>query len=128
VVPDAWRLGPLVRAVSDRLAGRALRVQLPDDTEVTITGTVVAIDGHEITVTDIEARLLAALAARPNVVQAKADLLRDVWGDATADPHVVEVAVARLRRRLGSHGRAIASMHRRGYLLRTAAVPARSAR
>jgi DNA-binding response OmpR family regulator len=84
----------------------------------------VAIDGEAIAITDIEARLLAALAARPGAVHAKADLLRDVWGDATADPHVVEVAVARLRRRLGPHGRAIASMHRRGYVLRTDGVPA----
>jgi DNA-binding response OmpR family regulator len=42
-----------------------------------------------------------------------------VWRDETNDPHLVEVTVARLRRRLGPHGVAVASVHRRGYTLRT---------
>jgi DNA-binding winged helix-turn-helix (wHTH) protein len=59
------------------------------------------------------------LAGQPNVVFTKADLLRVVWGDDSADPHVVEVAMGRLRRRLGRAGAAIAAVHRRGYSLRT---------
>jgi DNA-binding winged helix-turn-helix (wHTH) protein len=51
-------------------------------------------------------------------VIAKVDLLTEVWSDRTADPHVVEVAVARLRHRLGTHGSSIESVHRRGYTLR----------
>jgi DNA-binding response OmpR family regulator len=69
--------------------------------------------------TDTEARLLAQLAAQPDVVRTKGELLASVWGDQHADPHLVEVAIARLRRRLGRHGAAIASVHRRGYVLRT---------
>jgi DNA-binding winged helix-turn-helix (wHTH) protein len=43
-----------------------------------------------------------------------------VWGDRSTDPHVVEVAIGRLRQRLGDHGSSIASVYRRGYALRTA--------
>ena len=67
---------------------------------------------------DIEARILAMLAARPNVVITKAELLHAVWGNTTLDPHAVEVAIGRLRRRLGEPGAAVASVHRRGYALR----------
>jgi uroporphyrinogen-III synthase len=120
VVPAAWRLGPLVRVVADRLVGRRLEVSLAD-ADVVLTGTVVRVNGEPFTLTDVEARLLATLAARPNVVFAKTDLLTEVWGGRTADPHVVEVAVARLRRRLGTHGSAVESVHRRGYMLRARA-------
>ena len=118
VVPAKFRIGPLVRAVADRLAERIVRVTLGGAT-VAIAGTGGTIDGEPFTMTDTEARLLAELAARPNVVRAKSDLLAAVWGDQGADPHLVEVAIARVRRRLGRHGAAIASVHRRGYVLRT---------
>jgi DNA-binding response OmpR family regulator len=117
VVPAAWRLGPLVRAVADRLVERRLEIDV-DGTEVVLSGTVVTLGGASVELSDTEARLLATLAARPNVVFAKTDLLTAVWGDRTADPHVVEVAVARLRRRLGAQGSAIVAVHRRGYTLR----------
>lgn len=117
VVPTAWRLGPLVRAVAERLVGRSVSVQL-DGVELVISGTAVTIGGKPLTCTDTEARLLSVLAAQRGTVCAKADLLRSVWGDEHADPHVVEVAVNRLRRRLGEHGAAITAVHRRGYLLR----------
>lgn len=117
VQPDAWRLGPLVRAVSDRLEARAVTVGI-GGTEAVLKGTVATLDGRAILLTDTEARLLATLAGRPNVVFTKDTLLQAVWGRGAEDPHLVEVAVARLRRRLGPHGRAVAAVHRRGYTLR----------
>jgi uroporphyrinogen-III synthase len=117
VVPSAFRLGPLVRAVASRLVDRTVRVQL-DDTEAVLAGTVALVGGEPVELSDTEAKLLATLAERPNAVFTKSHLLRAVWGDDSADPHLVEVAVARLRRRLGPHGRAVASVHRRGYTLR----------
>jgi uroporphyrinogen-III synthase len=119
-VPDTWRIGPLVRAVTQRLAERVIRLTL-DGASVVIAGTAGAIDDEAFTLTDTEARLLADLAAQPNVVRAKSDLLTSVWGSEARDPHLVEVTIARLRRRLGRHGSAIASVHRRGYVLRTRA-------
>jgi uroporphyrinogen-III synthase len=117
VVPAAFRLGPMVRAVTDRLVDRAVRVRLGGH-ELTLSGNHLCIDDTDQLLTDTEARLLGALAARPNVVWAKRDLAVTVWRDAETDPHTVEVAVARLRRRLGPLGPSIASVHRRGYVLR----------
>lgn len=117
VMPDVFRLGPLVRAVADALVAQAITVEVGGNSLV-ITGNVATIDGEAVTLTDTEARLLATLARKPNVVFTKEHLLRAVWGSETEDPHAVEVGVARLRRRLGTHGRAVASVHRRGYTLR----------
>jgi len=117
VVPAAYRLGPLVRAVSDRLVTRSVRICL-DGHDVTLSGTHLRIDDDVQDLTDTEARLLAVLADRPNVVWAKQELAVNVWRDADTDPHAVEVAVARLRRRLGPVASALASVHRRGYVLR----------
>jgi DNA-binding winged helix-turn-helix (wHTH) protein len=44
-----------------------------------------------------------------------------VWGPSASDPHVVEVTVARLRRRLGELGDSVVVVPRRGYLLDAAA-------
>jgi uroporphyrinogen-III synthase len=117
VVPAAWRLGPLVRAVADRLAERTVRLEVRG-VPMSIAGTAVTIGGAEVTLSDIEARVLATLAAKPNIVFTKAEILQAVWGNGDLDPHAVEVAVARLRRRLGPPGEAVASVHRRGYALR----------
>jgi uroporphyrinogen-III synthase len=113
VLPRTSRLGPLVRAVSERLLERSVRTG-----DLEITGTVVHVAGRRVELSDIESRLLAALAQRPGTVVAKSELLRKVWGDPEADPHLVEVAVGRLRRRLGPQGRAVAAVPRRGYVLR----------
>ena len=79
VVPAAWRLGPLVRAVADRLLERRVEIDV-GGTEVVLSGTVVSLGGESVELSDTEARLLATLAARPNVVFAKADLLVDGLG------------------------------------------------
>lgn len=117
VQPDAYRLGPLVRAVTDRLLGRRVTVDL-GSTSMTISGNAVFVAGEFLPLTDTEARLLATLASRPNAVFTKGQLLRTVWAGASADSHTVEVGIARLRKRLGPHSRVVRSVHRRGYTLR----------
>ena len=117
VVPRTWRLGPLVRAVAERLAERTLTVEVRGST-MTIAGNHVTVGDESVLLTDTEARVLTMLASDPNHVYAKADLLRHVWRDEDADPHVVEVVVNRLRRRLGPSGRNISAVYRRGYTLR----------
>ena len=117
VQPDAFRLGPLVRAVAERLTERRVSVQI-GLTLMVLSGNAVLVGGECLSLTDTEARLLATLASRPNAVFTKEQLLRTVWPEAVADPHTVEVAVARLRKRLGPHGETVRSIHRRGYTLR----------
>jgi uroporphyrinogen-III synthase len=118
VVPQAWRLGPLVRAVAERLAARTMTLAVGRSTLV-ISGNHVKIDDARVPLSDTETRVLSVLAAQPNTVHAKADLLREVWRDEAADPHVVEVAVNRMRRRLGPLGPRVTNVYRRGYALRT---------
>jgi uroporphyrinogen-III synthase len=122
VQPDAFRLGPLVRTVTERLAQRRHTLQL-GPTSIELSGNAVFVAGECISLTDTEARLLATLAGRPNAVFSKEHLLRTVWSETTTDPHTVEVGIARLRKRLGSHGDAIRSVQRRGYALRIAEPP-----
>ncbi|MGQ0434912.1 MAG: uroporphyrinogen-III synthase [Microthrixaceae bacterium] len=113
VVPRSSRLGPLVRAVAERLAERSKRVG-----SLLISGNVVQGRDGRVELTDIEARILSVLAGREGAVVSKVELLADVWGDPAGDPHAVEVAVGRLRRRLGTDGAAVVMVPRRGYVLR----------
>ncbi|HWE57707.1 MAG TPA: uroporphyrinogen-III synthase [Acidimicrobiales bacterium] len=118
VQPDSYRLGPLVRAVAERLAARRRPIQLGATTAV-LSGTAVIIGDECLSLTDTEARLLEVLAARPTAVLTKDALLRAVWGPGAVDTHAVEVGIARLRKRLGRHGEAVRVVHRRGYTLRS---------
>jgi len=55
-----------------------------------------------VPLTRTEFDLLAALAARPNVVLSRAALLDAVWGGGCAgDEHLVDVHVLHLRQKLG---------------------------
>jgi DNA-binding response OmpR family regulator len=81
----------------------------------------VGLGSGRVDLSPTESRLLAELANRPGVVVAKQELLRRVWGDDATDPHVVEVTIGRLRRRLGSDGPVIETVRRRGYVLRAGA-------
>jgi uroporphyrinogen-III synthase len=119
VVPASPRLVTLVEAIGEQLLTRVVRTgHHVGEAEVVITGTVATIDGVAFSLTPTEARLLAALASRPNTVVSPEDLLQSVWDGSAHDPHLVEVVVARLRRALGDHGQAITSVPRRGYALR----------
>jgi uroporphyrinogen-III synthase len=117
VQPDAFRIGPLVRVVTERLTARRVSVQV-GATSMVLSGNAVLVGAECLSLTDTEARLLAHLAARPGVVLTKESLLRSVWGPTAVDPHIVEVGIARLRRRLGPYGDTVRSVHRRGYTLR----------
>jgi DNA-binding response OmpR family regulator len=119
VVAARPRLVTLVEAVGDQLVTRVVRAgQDSGDAEIVITGTLATIDGEAFALTPTEARLLAALASRPNTIVSPEELLQSVWDGSAHDHHLIEVVIARLRRRLGDHGWVIASVPRRGYTLR----------
>ena len=59
-----------------------------------------------------------ALAGRAGRVVPRKVLLSEIW-EASADPHLLEVTVGRLRRRLGDLGAAVQVVPRRGYVLRS---------
>ncbi|NYJ05150.1 response regulator transcription factor [Petropleomorpha daqingensis] len=72
--------------------------------------------GAELPLTAREFDLLTYLVRRPGRVLSKQDLLAGVWDDAfEGDPNVVEVYVARLRRKLGQGGPRIDTLRGAGY-------------
>jgi uroporphyrinogen-III synthase len=120
--PDVGRLGLLVRIVSDELAGRRVVLGLGGHT-VVLQGTIAVVDQTPIELAGREAALLSALAERPGAVVGKDTLAHRLWGPGR-DPHAVEVAVNRLRARLGPAGHHLLTVRGRGYRLdATAAAP-----
>jgi DNA-binding winged helix-turn-helix (wHTH) protein len=114
----------MIRVLTERLADRAVVVDVGTATLV-LSGTVARVGDDRVTLTDTEARVLAVLAERRGTVVTKPELLRRVWGDVTADPHLVEVTIGRVRRRLGPTGTAIRVIPRRGYILDTVRTESR---
>lgn len=62
----------------------------------------VAVDDRPVALTVIEFELLAALAREPGIVLTRQQLLDRAWGqDFVGDDHVLDVHIAKLRRKLG---------------------------
>jgi uroporphyrinogen-III synthase len=117
VEPATPRLGAMVRALTQTYADRVRRLRLVGR-DVLVQGRVVAANGDApVELSGREREVLDALAQRPGAVVSKRALLERVWGGAETDEHVVEVTVARLRRRLGPAGTGIETVVRRGYRL-----------
>ena len=116
VAPERGRLGLLVRTLTEALQGRQ-RVVPCGATSVIVQGRAVAVDGKRIDLPPRERAVLDMLVGADGSVVTKLELLREVWRSADADEHAVEVAVSRLRRRLGSAGGAVRTVPRRGYRL-----------
>jgi uroporphyrinogen-III synthase len=121
VEPVAARLGSMVRTLTERLSGQRLVVRA-DGTTMTVQGRALEmqeIDRHERTVwlTTRERWLLDGLLRRRGAVVPRAELGRLVWGTAGAD-HLLDVTVARLRRRLGPLGAVVETVPKRGYRVR----------
>lgn len=120
VIPERWRLGSLVGVVSEVL-GRRRRHILIGEHELVLQGAVVLVDGQPVRLTELERGVLTYLARQPGATFGRGELLREVWGDPDADPHVLEATVARLRSKLGSSGDAIETVVRRGYRMSSGA-------
>jgi uroporphyrinogen-III synthase len=109
--------GPMLQALVADLTARSTTVRLRDGSELVLRGrAVVAPDGNVIRLTVREHAVLVALVRRAGAVVPKRTLLNEVWA-GESDGHVVEVTIARLRRRLGPAGAAIETVLRRGYRL-----------
>jgi uroporphyrinogen-III synthase len=114
VEPVTTRLGSMVRAVTDRLAERARHFDAAG-LRLVLQGSTVLVDDRRVELTSLERLVLESLAERPGAVVSPALLLRRVWGTDGGDEHTVEVAIGRLRRRIGRAGAAIRTVRRRGY-------------
>jgi uroporphyrinogen-III synthase len=113
IVPEKYRLGPMIRALSDSLLSDKRPMTL-GSVPLIQQGTTVTVDGRQTTLSAREASLLAALLARRPQVISKRELLTLVW-NGEGEEHVVEVTIARLRAKLGRAAAGIISISRRGY-------------
>lgn len=116
VVPVRSRLGSMVARLAEVLSDRSVAFVLGGE-DVLLRGRVFEVPGARVELSERERDLLAALADRPGRVLSKSQLLAAAWPREQADEHAVEVAVARLRRRLGPRAHLLETVFRRGYRL-----------
>ncbi|MEU4428726.1 uroporphyrinogen-III synthase [Actinoplanes sp. NPDC024001] len=114
VMPERYRLGALIKTVTDELPKRAVRLQ--------VAGSTLEVRGHAVLIDDVihglapaAMAILTALARKPGAVVSKDQLAESL--PRGNDGHAVDVAVARLRAALGS-GKHIETVIKRGYRLR----------
>jgi uroporphyrinogen-III synthase len=114
VMPERYRLGALIRTVTEELPRRARHLRVAGD-DLEMRGHAVLIGGTTYPLAPAAMAILAALAERPGKVVGKDQLIEAL--PRGNDGHAVDVAVARLRTALGS-GRHIETVIKRGYRLR----------
>lgn len=122
VTPRRARLGAMVQAATHALSGRGHRF-CHAGTEVLARGTMADVGGRRVELSERERSVLGLLLEARGAVVPKAELLRVVWGEVAADEHLVEVTVARLRRRLAGAGGAVVTVPRRGYRIVAEVAP-----
>ncbi len=112
--PERYRLGAMIHQISNHYSTAGVDTTL-GGREIRLQGRVTMIAGDEVSLSDRERAVLEVLLERPGVVYSKDELLRRVWRGTETDRHLVEVTVARLRRRLGTAADGIETVFRRGY-------------
>ena len=116
LAPEVGRLGLLVRALSDHFRSQRRELRL-GGCALVVQGSAILVDGERGVLTPRERGVFELLASAPGAVVSRDELLDRVWGSSDIDPHLLEVTVGRLRRRLGGCGRAIQAVSGRGYRL-----------
>ena len=111
VVPDRYRLGALIRLISEELPARHVRRFRSGDVLVEVRGRSVSVNGRSVTLGPNALALFTALAASPTVVS-RQELIDSLPDDL--DDHALEVAMSRLRRTLDAPG-LITTVVKRGY-------------
>jgi DNA-binding response OmpR family regulator len=115
------RIRALLRRAQPTTA--AGRIELGDLLVDTLAHEVL-VQGRKLSLTRREFELLAFLAAQPERVHSREELLRKVWGyDYVGETRTVDVHVRRLRAKLGEQNRLIETVTGVGYRF---ASPARA--
>jgi uroporphyrinogen-III synthase len=113
IQPDRYRLGALIRLVSEYLDRHRVQRFQSAGLELELRGRCVTVDGRVVTLGPSALTLFKTIAASRGVVS-RQDLIRRL-PDAP-DDHALEVAMSRLRRALGVPG-LITTVVKRGYRL-----------
>ena len=127
IQPARARLGALVRTVVEELPVRRTRAVQAGGHELRLRGHSVLVDGATVELTSRQAGVLSALVASEGRVLSRAELLKLAWRDEPADEHAVEMTVARLRTALGSAGKVVQTVVKRGYRLAAPSHPGNTA-
>jgi uroporphyrinogen-III synthase len=122
LVPDRFRIGPMIRTLTEALRSTGQRLSI-NGIPASFRGTELTVGTESVALSEKETALLAALMMAAPKVLSRSELLARLW-TADTDPHVIEVTVARLRRRLGTLGlgalgSSIVAVPRRGYMVRS---------
>ena len=110
IEPDRARLGAMVQALVATMSGLRRVITYRSATAIWQGSALVVGDDAPTLLTSGEARLLEVLLDRAPAVVPKAVLV-----ERGTDVHAAEVAVARLRTKLGPLGAGICTVPRRGY-------------
>jgi uroporphyrinogen-III synthase len=113
VVPDRYRLGALVRLVSDELTQRHIQRFRSNEVIIELRGHQVTVDGRQTSLGPNSLALLLALASSESVLS-RHELVACLPDDV--DEHALHMAISRLRRALGVPG-LITTIMKRGYRL-----------
>jgi len=117
-VPERYRLGALVRVLTDSLPIKRDLIVHTGQYEFRIRGTAAIVDGSIVPLPRREIGLLRALAAQPGRVLTREELLRVAWpAGSPSNEHAVETTIGRLRTALGPAGRSVQTVVKRGYRL-----------
>lgn len=114
LIPDRYRMGALVRAITATLSGRGVTTVRTPAGVLALTRASASLDGRDLNLSPGSLELLRVLASAAGAVVSRQALL-DVLPGASMDEHRVEVAIARLRESLGCP--IVTTVVRRGYRL-----------
>ncbi len=115
IAPERPRLGAMTHLVSN--TGAELPAVDIGGVHVRVGGSAALVGEAVLELAPQELAVFTALARKPGVVLAKAELRRTAWAPgANVDDHAVEVTVGRLRRRLPAELQ-ISTVAKRGYRL-----------
>lgn len=115
VQPERFRLGALVKTISDELPRRHSHTFDAADHTIEIRGQAVVIDGQLRSVPATGLHILRTLADPPGRVISRSHLLAALPGNGS-DPHAVEAAIGRLRTSLCDPA-IVETVVKRGYRL-----------
>jgi uroporphyrinogen-III synthase len=112
VVPDRYRLGALIRLVTEELTEhRVVRLQSASGLSIELRGRVVTVGDRSVALGPNALALFKALIEAPSVIR-RQELQRCL--PAGTDEHALEVAMSRLRQALGVPG-LVTTVVKRGY-------------
>jgi DNA-binding response OmpR family regulator len=103
-----------IRAVLRRVGRAVVHLVRLGDVQIDLTSRSAMRGDHDLALTPTEFDLLAVLTSEPGRVWTKRELLEEVWGVVDHAPHMVEVHISGLRRKLEEHGPRIVVTRRGG--------------